>query len=92
MWIAKFPSRRDGDDVGAWEGVAHELATRAGVQTATAQTRTFGSEHHTFLAQRFDRTPEGGRLHFVSAMTLLQRSDGDDAASGVSYLELAELI
>ena len=24
-------------------------------------------------------------------MTLLQRSDGDDAASGVSYLELAEL-
>ena len=25
-------------------------------------------------------------------MTLLQRSDGDDAASGVSYLELAELI
>ena len=92
LWIAKFPSRRDGDDVGAWEGVAHELATRAGVQTATAQTRTFGSEHHTFLAQRFDRTPEGGRLHFVSAMTLLQRSDGDDAASGVSYLELAELI
>ena len=91
LWIAKFPSRRDGDDVGAWEGVAHELATRAGVQTATAQTRTFGSEHHTFLAQRFDRTPEGGRLHFVSAMTLLQRSDGDDAASGVSY-ELAELI
>ncbi len=92
LWIAKFPSRRDGDDVGAWEGVAHELATRAGVETATAQTRKFGSEHHTFLAQRFDRTTDGGRLHFASAMTLLQRSDGDDGASGVSYLELAELI
>lgn len=92
LWIAKFPSRRDGDDVGAWEGVAHELATHAGVETTTAQTRKFGSEHHTFLAQRFDRTNDGGRLHFASAMTLLQRSDGDDAASGVSYLELAELI
>jgi serine/threonine-protein kinase HipA len=92
LWIAKFPSRRDSDDVGAWEGVAHELATRAGVQTAKAQTRRFGSEHHTFLARRFDRTLEGGRLHFASAMTLLERSDGDDAASGVSYLELAELI
>lgn len=91
-WIAKFPSRRDGDDVGAWEGVAHELARRAGVETAPTQTRRFGSEHHTFLAQRFDRTPDGGRLHFASAMTLLQRSDGDDAASGASYLELAEFL
>ena len=92
LWIAKFPSRRDGDDVGAWEGVAHRLATRAGVDTAIAETRKFGSEHHTFLSQRFDRTTTGGRLHFASAMTLLQHSDGDDAASGVSYLELVELI
>lgn len=92
LWIAKFPSRRDGDDVGAWEGVAHELARRAGVQTAATTNRKFGSQHHTFLAQRFDRTNAGGRLHFASAMTLLQRNDGDDAASGVSYLELAELI
>lgn len=92
LWIAKFPSRRDDDDIGGWEGVVHELATRAGLQVTTAQTRKFGSEHHTFLAQRFDRTPEGGRVHFASAMTLLQHSDGDDAASGVSYLELAELL
>jgi serine/threonine-protein kinase HipA len=62
------------------------------LQVTTAQTRKFGGEHHTFLAKRFDRTPEGARVHFASAMTLLQRSDGDDAASGVSYLELAELL
>lgn len=30
--------------------------------------------------------------HFASAMTLLQRSDGDDASVGASYLELAEFI
>ncbi|MBW1873301.1 MAG: HipA domain-containing protein, partial [Deltaproteobacteria bacterium] len=89
LWIAKFPSRRDDDDVGAWEGVAHELARRAGVQTAATQTRKYGSQQHTFLTKRFDRNSDGGRLHFASAMTLLQRSDGDDAGSGVSYLELA---
>ena len=92
LWIAKFPSRRDDDDVGGWEGVIHELAQQAGLQTTTAQTRKFGSQYHTFLAKRFDRTAGGGRFHFASAMTLLQRSDGDDAASGVSYLELAEFI
>ena len=92
LWIAKFPSRRDADDVGGWEGVVHELARFAGVDTATAHTRKFGSDHHTFLAKRFDRAADCGRVHFASAMTLLQRRDGDDAASGASYLELAELI
>lgn len=92
LWIAKFPSRRDDDDVGAWEAVVHELATNAGLQVATAQFRKFGSDHHTFLAKRFDRTNDGNRVHFASAMTLLQRSHGNDAASGASYLELAELI
>mgnify|MGYP003412025446 FL=1 len=92
LWIAKFPSRRDDDDVGAWEGVIHELAKRVGIETATAQARKFGSDHHTFLAKRFDRNPDGSRVHFASAITLLQRSDGDDASSGASYLELAELI
>jgi len=91
-WIAKFPSRGDDDDVGAWEEVAHVLAGRAGIQTATTQARKFASKHHTFLSKRFDRTNDGGRLHFASAMTLLQRSDGDDAASGASYLEMAELL
>jgi len=92
LWIAKFPSRRDDDDVGGWEQVAHVLARRAGVQTAITKIRKFVSKHHTFLSKRFDRTSGGGRFHFASAMTLLQRSDGDDAASGASYLELAELL
>lgn len=92
LWIAKFPSRRDEDDVGAWEELAHILARRAGIRTAATQTRRFASEHHTFLSKRFDRTPQGGRLHFASAMTLLQRTDGDDASLGASYLELAEVL
>lgn len=92
LWIAKFPSGRDECDVGAWEAVVHQLAAYAKVQTAPYQTRQFNTPHHTFLSRRFDRLDGQRRLHFASAMTLLQRSDGDDASTGVSYLELAELL
>jgi serine/threonine-protein kinase HipA len=92
LWIAKFPSRRDDDDVGAWESVVHQLAQRAGLAVPETQLRRFGSDHHTHLSRRFDRTDTGHRLHFASAMTLLERSDGDDATSGVSYLHLADLL
>lgn len=98
LWIAKFPSRDDDDDVGAWESVVHDLAQRAGVVVPQAQVRRFGNRetrrrgHHTYLSRRFDRTEERGRLHFASAMTLLSRTDGQDAEDGVSYLELAELL
>lgn len=92
LWIAKFPSRRDADDVGAWEGVVHELASRAGVVVPEAQVRRFGSTHHTYLSRRFDRADSGHRLHFASALTLLERRDGDDADDGVSYLEMVDLL
>ncbi len=92
LWIAKFPSRSDDDDVGAWESVLHELARRAGVAVPEARVQRFGSAKHTFLSRRFDRTTGGGRLHVASAMTLLERKDGDDAGEGVSYLELADLL
>jgi serine/threonine-protein kinase HipA len=88
LWIAKFPSGQDSDDIGGWEGVAHALADRAGITTAESTSRRFGSPHHTFLARRFDRADPQARIHFASAMTLLQRADGDVA----SYLDLVELI
>ena len=91
-WIAKFPGRRDGCDVGAWEGIVHGLARDAGLAGPEARTQRFGSAHHTFLSRRFDRTTRGERLHFASAMTLLERRDGDDASVGVSYLELADFL
>ena len=98
LWIAKFPSRNDEDDIAAWERVVHDLAERAGVVVPEVQLRRFGSSnsgghgHHTFLSRRFDRTDDGGRLHFASAMTLLDRVDGQDADDGVSYVELADLL
>ncbi len=92
LWIAKFPSANDEINIGAWEMVVYKLALHAKVEMAEAKLEKFNSRYHTFLSKRFDRTNSGNRIHFASAMTLLQRSDGDDASKGVSYLELAEFI
>lgn len=92
LWIAKFPSVRDDVDVGAWELVVQTLATACGLRVPMARGQRFASEHHTFLVKRFDRTPAGRRQHFASAMTLTDHVDGDDAATGASYLEIAEVI
>ncbi len=92
LWIAKFPSRNDDVDWGAWEWVVYELARKSGVIVSEAMARSFNSRRHTFLTKRFDRTTNGGRIHFASAMTLLNHNDGDDASSGASYLELVEFI
>lgn len=92
LWIAKFPSRSDDLDKGAWEWVTHQLAKRCGITTAAARVQRFNGPGHTFLTQRFDRTVSGERIHFASAMTMLQRNDGDDAHVGASYLELAEFL
>ncbi|MFA6301509.1 MAG: HipA domain-containing protein [Legionella sp.] len=92
LWIAKFPSRYDDIDVGAWEMLAYQLGKSVGIEMAEAKLKRFNSENHTFLSKRFDRTQGNNRVHFASAMTLLQRKDGDDAASGVSYLHLAEFL
>ncbi len=92
LWIAKFPSGNDENDIGAWEMVIYKLAKKAKIIIPEAKAAKFYSQHHTFLSKRFDRTNLGERIHFASAMTLLQRSDGDDASNGASYLELAEFI
>ena len=89
LWIAKFPSRNDPEDIGAWEDVVHRLAGRAGIVTAESSAKRFGAEHHTFLTRRFDRDDQQQRLHFASAVTLLEREDGED---GASYLHLAEFL
>ena len=92
LWIAKFPSKNDGRDVGAWEMVVHELAVKAGLTVAESKTGKFYSKQHTFLTKRFDRTNSGQRIHFASAMTLLGYTDGTNHEAGVSYIDLAEFI
>lgn len=88
LWIAKFPSREDRRDIGAWEMVVHQLAAAAGVDVSEAKLLDLASRHRTFASRRFDRTATGRRRFFVSAMTMLGRTDGQ----GGSYLDLAEFL
>lgn len=92
LWIAKFPSNNDEFDTGAWEMVVNELAQQAEIDMAKGIAQKYNSRCHTYLTKRFDRTNEGGRIHFASAMTLLGYTDGVDWQDGVSYLELVEFI
>ncbi|HKT28988.1 HipA domain-containing protein [Dyella sp.] len=92
LWIAKFPSVRDEHDVGAWEMVVYTLAKACGLNVPEALVRRFGSAHHTFLVKRFDRNSQGQRQHFASAMNLTGHQDGDDASTGASYLDIAQVL
>jgi len=92
LWIAKFPSKNDEFDVGAWEYLIYKLALKCKVDMATSRAEKFYSDQTTFMTKRFDRDEKGNRHHFFSAMTLLGYQDGADAQAGVSYLDLLELI
>lgn len=91
LWIAKFPSKNDENNTGAWEKVVHDLAKMCGLNVPESKLETFSSLGSTFLVKRFDR--EGSRrIHFASAMTLLGKSDGASAADGTSYLDMVSFL
>lgn len=83
FWIAKFPSKHDENNSGAWEMVAHELAVLCGINVPEAKLLN----GNTFLVKRFDRDNDK-RIHFASAMTMLNKEDGEES----SYLEIAEFL
>lgn len=88
LWIAKFPAKDDRYDVGGWEYLMHVLAKRAGITVPDARLEYLSDAYGTFCSARFDRV-DGGRRMYASAMTLLERQDGE---AGASYLDLAEFI
>ena len=90
LWIAKFPSRHDEWNSGAWEIVVHDLAIKCGLNAPEANLKTFSDFGATFLVKRFDREKDR-RIHFTSAMTLLGKTDGD-GTQGASYLDIASFI
>ena len=91
LWIAKFPSRNDENDSGAWEMVTHDLAEICGLHVPEAKLEKFSNLGSTYLVKRFDRILNK-RVHFASAMTLLGKTDGTSAADGTSYLDIAAFI
>ena len=92
LCVAKFPSRNDEYDIGLWEHLSNLLAKEAGVEAAETRAITAGEKYHTLLSKRFDRTTDGHRRHFASAMTLLGLTDGCNAQTGNGYLDIVDFI
>jgi serine/threonine-protein kinase HipA len=84
LLIAKFPHPGDAWDVMAWEKTALDLAASAGIDVPKGRLERIG-DAHVLLLDRFDR--EGAsRVGYISAMSLLEASDGDQR----DYIDLAE--
>ena len=83
QYIAKVPQIYDQNDVEVWEYVCLKLAHEAGI-TVPACTLHGDTHNHTLLIERFDRNASG-RIHYMSAMTLMGLKDGDSS----TYIDLA---
>ena len=92
IYVAKFPSLKDDYDAGLWEHFCHILAKNAGINVAETKVLEINDKHHTLLSRRFDRTVDGKRIHFASAMTLLGLNDGDNATTGHGYIDIVDFI
>jgi serine/threonine-protein kinase HipA len=84
--IAKFPSPADDWDVMRWEAVALALARDAGISVPESALHEIDGKA-VLIVDRFDRRGEI-RIGYVSAMTMLEASDGEQG----SYLDIAEAI
>lgn len=85
--IAKFPSPMADDwDVIRWEAVALTLAGDAGITVAEHDLHVI-ENRPVLVVRRFDREGET-RIGYLSAMTMLQTRDGEQA----SYLEIGQAI
>ena len=91
LWIAKFPSKTDTTDKGAWEFLAYQLAIKAGVEMAPCRIEKITDNYHTFFTKRFDRE-NGERIHFASAMTMTANNEDTIRNNPASYLDIAEFI
>ena len=84
--IAKFPKNDDDRSIPHGEVLAMTLAAAAGIDVAEATLLDVAGRPVSLIA-RFDRD-EDRRIPFISAMTLLGLSDGDEA----TYTDIAEVI
>ncbi len=91
LWIAKFPSKEDTIDKGAWEYLAYRLAIRANIGMVECKIQKITGKHHTFFTKRFDRFRHI-RTHFASAMTMTGNNEDTIKENPASYLDLAEFI
>ena len=92
LYVAKFPSRKDLENTELIEHFSHRLAAAAGISVAKTRTIRISSSRDLLLSERFDRTPDGRRIHFASAMSLLGLDDGAGSSTGNGYLDIVDFI
>ena len=85
--IAKFPHGSDEWDVMAWEATALDLVETAGIRTPRRRLTRVGGRS-VLILRRFDRSDQGQRIGYISAMTALGSIDGEQR----DYAELAEAV
>ena len=90
-WIAKFPSKNDTIDKGAWEYLTYRLAVGAGIDMAESRLEHIAGPCHTFFTKRFDRESQD-RIHFASAMTMIGKNEELIRDETPSYLDIVEFI
>ena len=90
-WIAKFPSKNDTIDKGAWEYLAYRLAIDASIDMAESRLEHIAGPYHTFFTKRFDRERQD-RIHFASAMTMTGKNEELIRDETPSYLDIVEFI
>ncbi len=91
MWIAKFPSKNDTIDKGAWEFLAYQLALKSGIEMTECKIEKIAGKYYTFFTKRFDREGDS-RIHFASAMTMTGNNEENLRFHTSSYLDIAEFI
>lgn len=91
LWIAKFPSKTDTVDKGAWEFLTYNLAIAGGIEMTESRIEQISGTHHTFLTKRFDRE-SGNRIHFASAMTMTGNTEESLKSTTPSYLDIVDVI
>lgn len=87
LMIAKFPAPSDDWPVPRWEATAMLLADRAGIDVPASRLDIV-LKRPVFIMHRFDRSENGQRIPFMSALTALGAADGDTR----SYLELVDIL
>ena len=92
LYVAKFPSKKDLENTELIEHFSHRLAAKAGINVAKTRTIKISKDHDLLLSERFDRSAEGKRIHFASAMSLLGMDDGAGSSTGNGYLDIVDFI
>ena len=94
-YIAKFSRPDDRFDVPTVEYATLRLAHYAGVNLPEFELKAYKGRS-VLLVERFDRKEDGGRVHYISAHSLLNPShlspDGREYKTSFSYAGIAEVL